>query len=265
LAVLDFNLFRISVFDQDGVFGRVLRLEGEGNGMVFPGGLFEDGSVLGLRTLLDDGENPDLGAFRDLIEHRRYDRDGRFLGELATLLGSELFRAALPDGAVISTGRRHGLTALTTTGPDSWFYGSSASYEIQEWSINGDLQRVFRLAKERRPTPQLELAEWQENVRGMTSQRRQLWEAVPVAEHLPAYEQILLDRAGNFWTAEYLVLDETPIWQVFGPDGRWLGSVSMPSGGRVSEIGEDYVLGTWQDEMDVETVRMYGLVKPGSQ
>ena len=105
--------------------------------------------------------------------------------------------------------------------------------------------------------------DWEERVREMDSSRKQLWESVPVSSHLPAYEQILLDQVGNLWAAEYLVLDETPVWQVLDPQGSWLGQVAMPPGGRISEIGEDYVLGVWRDEMDVETLRMYGLVKSG--
>jgi hypothetical protein len=147
-------------------------------------------------------------------------------------------------------------------GPGSWYYGPSDSYEVQEWGTEGKLLRILRLKKERRPVPAQVVAEWQESVRKMNSRRKQIWEAVPVAEALPAYEQVILDRAGNLWLSEYMVLDETPVWQVISSDGRWLGSVTMPPGGRISEIGRDYVLGTWRDEMDVETVLMYDLEKP---
>ena len=89
--------------------------------------------------------------------------------------------------------------------------------------------------------------------------------SVPISSHLPAYEQVLLDRAGNLWTVRVRWFwSEAPVWQVLDPQGRWLGQVAMPPGGRISEIGEDYVLGVWRDEMDIETVRMYGLVKPGA-
>ena len=106
------------------------------------------------------------------------------------------------------------------------------------------------------------VAEWEERLQKMTPQAKAFWTRIPLPDRLPAYEQIILDLAGNLWMAEYLVLDETPLWQVFSPKGIWLGEVTMPPGGRISEIGQDYVLGTWRDEMDVETVRMYGLEKP---
>lgn len=71
------------------------------------------------------------------------------------------------------------------------------------------------------------------------------------------------DRVGNLWVAEYRVLDEPSRWQIFDPSGRWLGELTLPDGGRITEIGDDYVLGVWRDEAEVETVRLYGLRKPG--
>jgi hypothetical protein len=35
----------------------------------------------------------------------------------------------------------------------------------------------------------------------------------------------------------------------------------MPAPGRVTQIGSDYVLGIWTDDLDVEQVRLYALIK----
>ena len=48
---------------------------------------------------------------------------------------------------------------------------------------------------------------------------------------------------------------------VFDPDGIWLGTVATPRGLRVTEIGTDYVVGVWRDELDVEYIRVYDLEK----
>ncbi|MEJ2204371.1 MAG: hypothetical protein P8170_09690 [Gemmatimonadota bacterium] len=55
----------------------------------------------------------------------------------------------------------------------------------------------------------------------------------------------------------------TSDWAVFDPAGQWLGEVETPRGGRIWEIGSDDLLGTRRDELDVEEVRMYGILKPG--
>jgi hypothetical protein len=263
LAVLDYRLYRLSVFDTDGVFGRVIRL-GEGpKGLPFPSGMFEDGTILALASEEDDGEyDGDLGSIRDRVQHRRYDREGRFMRSLVTLDGSELYRATHPDGSGFTTSPQHGLRAWSVAGSDTWFFGASEAYEVQEWSLDAELLRIIRLEKDRRAMPTGVVAEWEERLNNMNPQAKQLWVSIPLPERLPAYEQILLDRAGNLWMGEYVVLDETPLWQVVDPRGRWLGEVAMPPGGRISEIGEDYVLGTWRNDMDVQMVRMYGLVKP---
>ncbi len=263
LAVLDFSLLRISILDTNGNFGRSFRLTGSDRELVFPNGIFADGSVLASATLRDDGSRSEAGAFRDLLDHQHFDTEGQFLAKVTTVPGPELYSAAGSDGSGVTTSPRHGLTPWTVTGSDTWFYGSSEAYEVQEWSKDGLLLKVFRLDKERRPTPPEDIAAWEERLRELDSSRRAFWENVPVSSHLPAYERVILDRAGNLWLAEYSVLEEPPVWLVLSPEGHWLGSVAVPPGGRISEIGEDYVLGTWRDEMDVETVRMYGLVKPG--
>lgn len=74
---------------------------------------------------------------------------------------------------------------------------------------------------------------------------------------------------GNAWvyggtdSYEYLsVLDELTHFQVFDSSGRWLGGMELPVGGQVAEIGADYLLGIWTYELEIQSIRMYGLDKP---
>jgi hypothetical protein len=73
------------------------------------------------------------------------------------------------------------------------------------------------------------------------------------------------DDAGNLWVQEYgLTQDDRPLdWSVFDRAGRFLGEVEMPAGFGVHQIGDDFVLGRWTDELEVEYILMYGIVKPG--
>ena len=52
------------------------------------------------------------------------------------------------------------------------------------------------------------------------------------------------------------------VWTVFDARGRFLGDVTMPAGFTPFEIGADYVLGRWMDDLDVEYVHVYALDKP---
>ena len=48
-------------------------------------------------------------------------------------------------------------------------------------------------------------------------------------------------------------------WHVFDPTGEWLGSLHPPNGLRVLQVGRDYVLGWYRDELDVQHVVVYPL------
>ena len=92
----------------------------------------------------------------------------------------------------------------------------------------------------------------------------------PMAPTLPALKSIHLDAGGNLWVEPHSRRgSQVPPFRVYTPDGRWLGTVGVPPGLQQEnlgltvrlEIGEDYILGVWRDELEVEYVRMYGLVK----
>lgn len=85
---------------------------------------------------------------------------------------------------------------------------------------------------------------------------------VPLPTVRPEYSALVLDREGNLWakrgpdreagTDEYLVFDRT---------GLLLGSVTIPTL-RVLEIGNDYILGVYRDELEVQYLQLYEIVKP---
>jgi hypothetical protein len=50
-------------------------------------------------------------------------------------------------------------------------------------------------------------------------------------------------------------------WTVVSSDGAVLGPVLMPERFNPLHFGSDYVLGVWEDEWDVEFLRLYELLK----
>ena len=99
----------------------------------------------------------------------------------------------------------------------------------------------------------------------------EVWRRGPMAETLPVLRTMHYDDAGNLWVEPFYLLGaDIPPYQVFAPDGTWLGEVALPAGherGWVAELaprlelGADYVLGVWKDDLDVQRVRMYRLEK----
>ncbi len=85
-------------------------------------------------------------------------------------------------------------------------------------------------------------------------------------ETFPAFDQILADALGNLWIQEYDLPGQErpdPLWTVFDEEGRVLGFVETPSGLRIYEIGEDYILGRATDDLGVEYVQMWSLERTG--
>ncbi|MCH7562778.1 MAG: hypothetical protein IH968_03035 [Gemmatimonadetes bacterium] len=82
-------------------------------------------------------------------------------------------------------------------------------------------------------------------------------------ETFPAYADLQTDALGNVWAQDFLAPGEdTPRWTIFSPDGHVLGRIGTPPHTRVLEIGTDYLLTRYVDEMDVEFVRLYALHRP---
>jgi hypothetical protein len=86
---------------------------------------------------------------------------------------------------------------------------------------------------------------------------------VPISKSRPPYETILLDRSGNLWvklgpTAG--ATSESVDFLVFDPEGVLLGEVVLPNI-QVLEIGDDYVLGVYRDELEIQYVQVHDLVK----
>jgi hypothetical protein len=89
-------------------------------------------------------------------------------------------------------------------------------------------------------------------------------ESMPIPDHRPAYSRLVVDSEGFVWTAHYhrrVLFGDSVNWEVFSPEGEWLGAITTPSGLTVFEIGSDYMLGGYRDELDVEHVQLYSLIR----
>jgi len=98
-----------------------------------------------------------------------------------------------------------------------------------------------------------------------------MWRGFHRAPVLPVLRSIHVDATGHLWVAPYYVAGaEPPPFEIHAPDGTWLGGVAVPPGlqrafvqyqAPYMEIGEDYILGVWTDDLDVQYVRMYRINK----
>lgn len=277
LIVYDANSRRVSVFDPAGSFARSATLPAGGIPQLsrFVGRLADGSLVMSASTIAGPS-----GLIRPPITYVRVGEDGALLDTIGTFVGEE---ALLRTSARGSSGmfsfsiRRGGLyrSPVSAVYGNSFYYGSSDTYEIGIYDPSGALQRSIRRAQPIRKVTQDDIGRLErsaveaerERTGSVTPEARnaikQRLAEQPLPEALPAYRSILVDATGDLWVGEFdLIPGEQPSrWTVFDRDGHMLGTMTMPTHFTPYEIGADYVLGAWRDDLDVEYVRLYGLEK----
>ena len=176
-----------------------------------------------------------------------------------------------------SEARPFARSVYVAAGGDRLYIGDSEHYAIRAFSL-ADLRPILEIRRDVAPTP-VDAA-----LRTTWTERRRVLGLVPANRReaegsatergiaradfprtLPYFASLLVDRTGNLWVRERppgLPGSYPAIYTVFDRSGRLLGSVTIPLGVGVLEIGPDYMIGLWYNSDDVEFVRLYSLIKP---
>lgn len=168
---------------------------------------------------------------------------------------------------------------------DRFLHAFPEDYQITVRDTAGAVRRIIRRDWDPAPVTDTHIAEYTESILDLGAEsggevsprlqehRQTLVDAQVHPEHHPAFERLVVARTGHIWTerpdpdhpktlaGSHQVRDTPTTWDVFDPDGVWLGSVELPSRFLAYEFGDDYVAGLWKNEMDVDFVRVYGLSK----
>lgn len=270
-AVYDFNLGRISVVDSDGAFARTVKITPVGEvSFVIAQDVFADGVVLAKSPLIFAGGFESGLNRRDELFHT-FAPDGEHLDSLGAFPGPEQYIETGGSGNrrfVAVTTLPFGRTPSVAVVGTRFCFGASDTYEIACYERDGALRRLVRRTVPPRPVTPADVDRYREQeLAGMDdaearrdAERR--YAEMPVPATMPAYATFTFDASGNLWVREFTVGEvSTWSWTVFDARGRMLGAVDMPADFRVTEIGDDFVLGLWRDEVDVEHVRLYRLRK----
>lgn len=117
-----------------------------------------------------------------------------------------------------------------------------------------------RQATERDLEAYIEVQRRSATTRAAAAQIEEAIRGLPWKRELPAVDAILLDAEGFMWARLYGFDPAAPRrWVVFTPEGMALGTVDMPWGLEVQQVGGDFVLGVASDSMGVEHVRRHRL------
>ena len=287
LIAADSENGRISVFGPDGGHGITKSLRGElasfklaltlGSGRGPGGGVSALGVHVAVRVLpnarlltRDTKAHGTQGLWRDQGLYAIMGPDGSSYVSIGEFPGPEHYSESYREGnTVYVTPLRHPFarTTLTTEWGDLAVIGRNESYEIRAYRSDGSLVRIVRRHHETRsPTKAEQDAAFRNQLATLADDDRETRTKVavnaPLVDSFPAYSSLRGDALGYLWVAEYRLPDaryEGTLWTVFDPDGRALGLVETPDGLRIFEIGADYILGRFTDELGVEYVRVLGL------
>ncbi len=160
--------------------------------------------------------------------------------------------------------------AMTVAGgdPPSVYVTNGDRYEVHQFSMSGVLRRILRRTVDPIAFTDDEYEEWKELVKAWNPNRNwRRWERL-IGElsrrYHPAIRSFSMDSEGFLWINDRWNRQlGTTEWSVFDAEGRWLGTLELPSAG-IYWIGRDFILGGHVDfDTELQTVERYRLDRGG--
>jgi hypothetical protein len=271
LLAWDSRLRRANVYDLEATFHRSSLLS---NQDYFALLLLPDGSLFGREMgMMQAGEEIPTGIRRLRWVHARFgiadSTEFHPFGEFPeTELYTDFEDEHMHMGAVAFGAR----TVYAATDSMVWI-GTADAFAIDGYTLDGRLAVRIR-APDIGPDPITaeDKAAWVDDQvgdrdlmggSGMGEHMRAFYERMPHREYPAPYDRLLADRGGRVWVQHTRRPHESRhTWTVFDPGGQWLGNIAMPGGFSPFDVGNDYVLGVWRDDLEIEHVQLYSLNKP---
>ena len=251
LWVVDPSNNRISVVDTTGAFVESHRMEGGFVIFPWPGGFDVEGNYYLPIPRFDDGDfsvglvrhGPGLTPL-DTLE-RPSDPVERDAFELRDDEGRSRIVASVP----FSPGFR------ITLSPQGTQWGLfTGEYRLFELSRGGDTLRTIRKAFDPLPVTSEDREEAREQLEWFTEQGGKI-DLSRVPDTKPPAARFIVDDDGRVWVARTSDLPDGQLWDVFAPDGRFLGPVRLPVPMQtISRVRDGYIYGITRDELEVQYV-----------
>ena len=268
IAAYDESLRSLSVFDASGGYVRELMTgyDARTNGPFRTiEGVFDDESVLIHQTRPPEDRE---GRRRSDEWFVRVPREGLPVTVTDAFPGEELVYRNFSNARDVSR-PPFGRTLHTAVAPTRFYVGDDDEYAISAFSPEGALLHVVQLEGAARPVTEDAIQEYVDT-RLMPNRDvpRSLLEsqlrALISSKTMPAFSALRTDPDGYLWARDFdlaLPGHQRERWNVFDPNGRYLGPLTMAKGFALMTVGSDYVAGVTKDEYGTERVRVYELIK----
>jgi hypothetical protein len=272
LVIMDRSLRRITLLHPDEGFVRSFTPE-DGAGQYIMGAWAMAGGTVLLRDVFLGDEEVSLtdGSRRDPTPLAVCDAQGTLVADLGHFPGADqVFVTMRTDYGIarVLMDVPFGRSPQIAVAGNRMYFGSQDSYEIGVYRADGALERLVRLDRIPIPVTDAELAAFVEadladlDESAIPDRRRQL-EEMPRMEFRPAHGAVYADPTGYLFVEDYPGPGgDVTEFNVFDPKGRLVARLSLPPGLRPLEIGEDYLLGLYEDDLGVEYLRLYDLNSP---
>jgi len=150
---------------------------------------------------------------------------------------------------------------------DHVFLGESHRGEVRAYTFDGRLDRIIRWDQGRAPVTAADRRQFGDEVLGSLNNptRKPTFERwlaeVPYPEMKPAFQSLATDRSGRLWAQVSTGTEGANRWLVFERDGTLSASVPAPPTARFMDADESDVLVVTKDDLDVEKIQLFDLLK----
>ncbi len=153
---------------------------------------------------------------------------------------------------------------------DRIFVGETERREIEALDYAGAITMLIRWDNDPVPVTGADRGQFEsyslDRARANRRAHVRRWlDVISFPEVKPSFKEITTDRVGRLFVRNWDAFNsETVDWLVFRVDGHLTANLTVPTDLELLEIGDDYVITLWKDELDVEFVRVYQLRKEGT-
>ena len=263
LVTYDSGNDRFSVRGPWGEYGRSFRLEW------FSGLLVPEDVAGGLRILAITGrhmtELAGSGLLVDTALVSFYDMEGKLLDSVARLPHNVRFVSRSGDWQTTLGAPLVAWAALTAT-REGFCHAFGPEVEVRCFDARGGLRLIGRVAVPPRAVTDGDKDAYWERMRTLSSPERwsrfrSLRDQLPFPSAHSAFDALQEDDQGVIWARRYQPPESGPEeWWLFR-EGRLVAGVQAPERFRLTHVQGGRVAGVWRDDLGVEHVRVYALIR----
>lgn len=263
IAIYDLRLRRFSLFSPVGEFVRTWPLEQPLPDDAVSPALLVAGNEWLARPGFSFSASTPTGIHQREVPYARFAFDGMYIDTVGRYAGAETYVYSEGGNSLAMSLPFLRSPSLAAAPGEGFWYGPADGYAIQRRGSDGHLSAIVRATDVDNRMPSGRVEAWVSDVleQSEPDQRQFLasvFSALPAIETRPAYSALRTDAAGQLWVRDFVWSDESvATWRIFRPDGATAARIDLPSSLAIDQIGEDWLLGRWTDELEVEHVVLY--------